>query len=323
MLKRLSELESYLKDHKVHTRVVVAAAKDENVLAAALAARQTGLVDVILTGNSQAIKDLAARNYYDLSGIKIHHEEDDRRAAQMAVGLIREGQAEILMNGEENYFGATILFRAATDKAAGIRRGKIMSHLALFELENYPKIISASDTVLNVLPNLQAKAAIVSNAVFFMRRLGVEIPKVAVLGAIEVVNEAMQATIDAALLSKMAQRGQIKNCIIDGPLAFDNAMSRESADQKGIVNEISGDADILLAPDIETANILYQSLVFFANAQVASVVLGASAPIVMTTKLDSAETRLRGILLGASSYVPMSYSWNAVNTETERDHETR
>jgi phosphate butyryltransferase len=307
MLKRLSDLEHYLKDNKVHTRLVVAAAKDENVLAAALEARRTGLVDVILTGDSGSIKETAARNNHDLSGIRVHHEEDDRRAAALAVELIRDGRAEILMNGEENYFGASIIMRAVLDRETGIRRGKIMSHMALFELEKYHKLITVTDTVLNVSPGLQAKAAIVSNAVFFMRRLGVEIPRVAALAAIEVVNESMRATIDAALLSKMSQRGQIKNCVIDGPLAFDNAISRESASQKGIVNDVSGNADILLAPDIETANVLYQSFVFFANAQVASIVLGASAPIVLTTKLDAMDTRVKGILLGASSYVPMNY----------------
>ena len=266
------------------------------------------LVDVIMTGNEREIRETFEKNGYDLSGITLYDAEDDRRAAELAVNFIKNDDAQILMNGEESYNGFNVVLRAVINKTSGIRRGKIMSHISLFELDNYPKLISITDTVLNVAPNLQAKAAIVSNAVFFMRRLGVEIPKVAALAAIEVVNEAMKATIDAALLSKMSQRGQLKNCIVDGPLAFDNAISRESAIHKGIINDVSGDADILLAPDIETANVMYQTFVFFANAKVASITLGASAPIVFTTKLDSLETRVTGILLGASSYVPISYA---------------
>ncbi len=308
MLTRLSEVENYLKENKIHTTLVVAAARDENIFNAVLQARNTGLVDVIMTGNEREIRETFEKNGYDLSGITLYDAEDDRRAAELAVNFIKNDDAQILMNGEESYNGFSIVLRAVINKTSGIRRGKIMSHISLFELDNYPKLISITDTVLNVAPNLQAKAAIVSNAVFFMRRLGVEIPKVAALAAIEVVNEAMKATIDAALLSKMSQRGQLKNCIVDGPLAFDNAISRESAIHKGIINDVSGDADILLAPDIETANVMYQTFVFFANAKVASITLGASAPIVFTTKLDSLETRVTGILLGASSYVPISYA---------------
>jgi len=177
-----------------------------------------------------------------------------------------------------------------------------MSHVAVFELEHYHKLVAVTDVAVNISPDLKAKAAIISNAVFLMRRFGIETPKVAVLAAIEVVNDKMPATMDAAMLSKMAQRGQIKNCIIDGPLAFDNAISEKSALHKGIKSEVSGDVDIL-APDIETAGTLYQSFMFFANAHVASITVGASAPVVLTTKLDTLETRFNSILLSASTYL--------------------
>lgn len=303
MINRLSDLEQYLNEKGVHTKCVVAAAHDENVFEAVLKARETGIVDVVLVGKESYIRDVFQQKGYDPHHVEIIDEPDDVNAAKIAVRMIYEKKAHILMNGQESYFGASIINRPINDPEYGIRRGKIMSHMALFELENYHKLIAVTDVAINIAPDLKAKTAIVANAVFFMRRLGIEIPKVAVLSAVEVVNEAMRATIDAALLSKMAQRGQLKNCVIDGPLAFDNAISKKSAEHKGIVSEVSGDVDILLAPDIETAGTLYQSFVYFANAHVASLTLGASAPIVLTTKLDSLETRYNSILLSASTYI--------------------
>jgi phosphate butyryltransferase len=303
MIKKLSDLEQYLNEKGVKTKLVVAAAHDENIFEAVVRARATGIVEVILVGNEHFIRESFEKNGFDPYAITIINEGDDVNAAKIAVKMIHDKKAHILMNGQESYFGASILARPVNDPDYGIKRGKIMSHMALFELPNYHKLVAVTDVAINIAPDLKAKAAIVMNAVFFMRRLGIEIPKVAVLSAVEVVNEAMPATIDAALLSKMAQRGQIKNCIIDGPLAFDNAISKKSAEHKGIVSDVSGDVDILLAPDIETAGTLYQSFVFFASARVASLTLGASAPIVLTTKLDTLETRFNSILLSASTYL--------------------
>ncbi len=156
-----------------------------------------------------------------------------------------------------------------------------------------------TDGGLNIDPDLKMKIAILKNAVFFMRRLGIETPKVAVLGAYELINETMEATVHAALLSKMAQRGQLRNCIIDGPLSIDNAISRQSAEYKGIVNEVAGDADILLCPNIEMANVLYKSVVYFANANCAALIVGASAPIILTSRSDSESVKLNSIKLAA------------------------
>ena len=303
MIKRLSDLEQYLRERNVKTRLVVVAAQDENVIEAVLKAKKTGIVDVTLVGNQQIIEDVFAQHNYELTGIEIIHEENDARAGVTAVKLIKEKKAHILMNGQESYFGASLISRPILDKENGIVKGKTISHVAVFELENYHKLVAVTDVAVNIAPDLKAKAAIISNAVFLMRRFGIETPKVAVLAAIEVVNDKMPATMDAAMLSKMAQRGQIKNCIIDGPLAFDNAISEKSALHKGIKSEVSGDVDILLAPDIETAGTLYQSFMFFANAHVASITVGASAPVVLTTKLDTLETRFNSILLSASTYL--------------------
>ena len=154
---------------------------------------------------------------------------------------------------------------------------------------------------MNIAPNLKDKIAIVNNSVSFLHKLGYQSPKVAVLGAVEMVNENMEATLDAALLSKMNQRDQIKNCVIDGPLAFDNAVSIESARHKGIKSEVAGDTDLLLMPDIEVGNVLYKSLVFFAKAKVASVILGAMVPIVLTSRSDSEQAKYDSILLAAAA----------------------
>jgi phosphate butyryltransferase len=303
MIKRLSDLEQYLRERNVKTRLVVVAAQDENVIEAVVKAKKTGIVDVTLVGNQKIIEDVFAQHNYDLSGMEIINEENNSLAGITAVRLIKEKKAHILMNGQESYFGASLISKPILDKQNGIVKGKTMSHVAVFELENYHKLVAITDVAVNIAPDLKAKAAIISNAVFLMRRFGIETPKVAVLAAIEVVNDKMPATMDAAMLSKMAQRGQIKNCIIDGPLAFDNAISEKSALQKGIISEVSGDVDILLAPDIETAGTLYQSFMFFANAHVASITVGASAPVVLTTKLDTLETRFNSILLSASTYL--------------------
>lgn len=303
MIKRLSDLEQYLRERKVKTRLVVVAAQDENVIEAVVKAKKTGIVDVTLVGNQKIIEDVFTQHNYDLSGMDIINEENNSLAGVTAVRLIKEKKAHILMNGQESYFGASLISKPILDKQNGIVKGKTMSHVAVFELENYHKLVAITDVAVNIAPDLKAKAAIISNAVFLMRRFGIETPKVAVLAAIEVVNDKMPATMDAAMLSKMAQRGQIKNCIIDGPLAFDNAISEKSALQKGIISEVSGDVDILLAPDIETAGTLYQSFMFFANAHVASITVGASAPVVLTTKLDTLETRFNSILLSASTYL--------------------
>ncbi|HQO02106.1 MAG TPA: bifunctional enoyl-CoA hydratase/phosphate acetyltransferase [Spirochaetota bacterium] len=303
MIKRLSDLEQYLRERNVKTRLVVVAAQDENVIEAVVKAKKTGIVDVTLVGNQKIIEDVFTQHNYDLSGMDIINEENNSLAGVTAVRLIKEKKAHILMNGQESYFGASLISKPILDKQNGIVKGKTMSHVAVFELENYHKLVAITDVAVNIAPDLKAKAAIISNAVFLMRRFGIETPKVAVLAAIEVVNDKMPATMDAAMLSKMAQRGQIKNCIIDGPLAFDNAISEKSALQKGIISEVSGDVDILLAPDIETAGTLYQSFMFFANAHVASITVGASAPVVLTTKLDTLETRFNSILLSASTYL--------------------
>ena len=296
MIKRLSELEDIAKK-SIKKSLVLAAAHDEHSLEAVSNAFQKGIVDAILVGDEGKIRKFAAQLNLDINGMSIIHESDNEKSVELAVKMVKKGEAQILMKGN---IGTALLLKGVLNKEWGLRKGDLLSHIALFEIEAYHKLISLTDAAMNIAPDLRAKVSIINNAVEFLNKLGVEKPKVAVLAAVEVVNDAMPATIDAALLSKMSQRGQIKNCIIDGPLAFDNAISLESAKHKGILSDVAGDADLLLVPDIEAGNVLYKSFVFFAGGRVASVILGASAPIVLTSRSDSEESKLNSIALAAS-----------------------
>lgn len=296
VLRYLSELKDLLADKPVR-RLVLAAAQDLNSLSSAIKAARDGFIEPILVGDKEAIQNIANSGNIDISGVRMIHEPDTELAVGIAVKMVRSNQADILMKGK---VGTSSLLKAVLNKEWGLRTGSLLSHIAIFEVEAYHKLIAVTDVAMNIAPNLQDKIAIVNNSVACLNKLGVEMPKVAVLGAVEMVSENMQATLDAALLSKMNQRDQIKNCLIDGPLAFDNAISLESANHKGIRSEVAGDTDLLLMPDIEVGNVLYKSLVFFAHAKVAAVILGASAPIVLTSRSDSDQAKYDSILLAAA-----------------------
>ncbi len=296
ILKHLADLRNLLAG-KPPRRLALAAAEDHNSLASALMAARDGFIEPILVGDKEEIQKLAEENGFDISGLRIVHEPDTVMAVEIAVRMVRSNQADILMKGK---VGTSTLLKGVLNKEWGLRSGALLSHFAIFEVEAYHKLIAVTDVAMNIAPNLQEKIAIVNNSVACLNRLGVQQPKVAVLGAVEMVSENMQATLDAALLSKMNQRDQIKNCIIDGPLAFDNAISLESAIHKGIRSDVAGDTDLLLMPDIEVGNVLYKSMVFFAHAGVAGVILGAAAPIVLTSRSDSDQAKYYSILLAAA-----------------------
>lgn len=296
ILTKLSDLQGLAKKSG-KKRLAVAVAQDEHCLEAVCAVDRMGLVEAILIGNEKKIKDIAAKFKLDVSKMKIINEEVDTVAVRIAVKMVREKQADILMKG---FISTAVFLRGVLDKENGLRKGDVLSHFALFEIPTYHKLLGLSDAAMIPAPDFKTKIAIVNNAVEFMNKLGYTKPKVAVLAAVEMVNEAMIATTEAALLSKMNQRGQIKNCIIDGPLAYDNAVSAASAKHKGIVSDVAGDADLLIAPDIEAGNMLYKSWGFSANAQLAAVVLGAAAPIVLTSRSDTEESKQASIIMAAA-----------------------
>jgi phosphate butyryltransferase len=295
-LTKLSELNELARKSK-KKRLAVAVAHDEHCLEAICAVNNMGLVEAILVGNEKKIKDIASKLSLDLGSMKIIHEEVDANAVRIAVRMVRDRQADILMKGNVS---TAVFLRGVLDKETGLRKGEVLSHFALFELPTYHKLLGLTDAAMIPAPDFKTKVALTVNAVEFMNRLGYPKPKVAVLAAVEMVNEAMPATMDAALLSKMSQRGQIRNCIIDGPLAYDNAVSAASAKHKGIVSEVAGDADLLIAPDIEAGNMLYKSFGFSANAKLAAVVLGAAAPIVLTSRSDTEESKQASIVMAAA-----------------------
>jgi phosphate butyryltransferase len=295
MFKTLSELEKLVLDKKICKRLVLAVSQDPHSLDAVHAAYHKGIIEPILIGSRPDTEKIINEHNYQFDGATFIHEPDAEAAVKLAVSMVHEHKADILMKGK---VATPTLLKGVLNKEWGLRSGSLLSHFALFEVDTYHKLIGVTDVAMNIAPSLQDKIAIINNSVTYMNKLGIAKPKIAVLGAIEMVNENMQATLDAALLSKMNQRDQIQNCIIDGPLAFDNAISFESARHKGIKSEVAGDTDLLLMPDIEVGNVLYKTLVFFAKAKVASIILGASAPIVLTSRSDSEESKYLSILLG-------------------------
>ncbi|WP_163531041.1 phosphate butyryltransferase [Halobacillus ihumii] len=296
-VNRLKTLDELL--HKIDQKnlkvVAVAQAADKEVLRAVKHALQLNIGHFLLVGDQPEIKNLAEQVELDLSqeGIRLKHSEAGL-AAEEAVKAVRNGEAHVVMKGQ---IDTKQLLKAVLNKQFGLRTNRVLSHVALFEVPNQEQLIFLTDAAMNIAPTLDEKVHIINNAVEVAVKSGWTVPKVAPLAAVEVVNSSMPATQDAALLTQMNRRGQIKHCIIDGPLAFDNAVNRQAADQKGITSEVAGEADILVVPTIEVANALYKSFMYFAGAKVAAVISGAKAPIVLTSRADSAQSKVYSLAL--------------------------
>lgn len=275
-------------------RIAVVAAHDEAVIQSLIPLYKKGLIQPTLIGNRDEIFRIADELGMDLSQINIIKETDPSKCAEIGVGLVGTGEADIIMKG---HLQTADLLRAVLEKEKGLRTGNLLSHCGVFEMPGYHKLLLVTDAGINIAPDLKQKMQIIQNAVTVMHSLDVERPKVAVLAAVELVNPAMPATLDAAALAKMAQRGQIGNCVVDGPLAMDNAVSLEAAKEKHIVSDVAGDADILLVPDIEAGNIMVKALVFLYNARTCGVITGAKVPLVVTSRADSSDTKHNSILL--------------------------
>ncbi|WP_181350045.1 bifunctional enoyl-CoA hydratase/phosphate acetyltransferase [Thalassobacillus sp. CUG 92003] len=297
-MQKLSQLNDQLNLHDTKV-VAVAQAADNGVLKAVKMALDKQLAHFLLMGPSDEIERAANEAKLDLtrSGVDIVPSSRNDAAVE-AVKAISNSQANVLMKG--NLPTKTIL-QAVLNKEFGLRKQGVLSHVALFEIPEQKRLIFLTDSAMNISPDLDEKAAIINNAVGTAQRIGYHTPKVAALSAVEVVNSAMSASTDAALLTQMNKRGQITGCDVDGPLAFDNAISLEAAKQKGIDSSVAGQADILLAPTIEVANSLYKSFVYFAHAKVAGIISGAAAPIVLTSRADSAESKVTSLTLAILS----------------------
>ena len=275
--------------------VSVAVAQDSSVLKAAEEAFSRGIADFLLVGDEAAIRTAAAEQEIDLSPFSIFHEPDPALASREAVKLVAEGRAAALMKG---LVDTSVLMKAVLDREMGMRTGRKLSHVAVFSLPTYHKLLFVTDAAINIAPDFETKIDIIQNAVEALRNLEIDCPKAALLAAKEKVDEKMPLTLEWEKLTQMNQAGEISGCILDGPLALDNAVSAESCAAKGISSEVGGDADILVCPDIEAGNILYKSLAFLAGGKNGGVVVGAKRPIILTSRADNSESKLISIALG-------------------------
>ncbi len=271
-------------------RTAVAYPLSEDSLTAALQAGELKHIEPVLVGPERRLAELLERLGRRIADFEVVDTPDDERAAAgVAAALARDGRVQMLMKGSlhTDHFMSAVVAREA-----GLRTERRVSHAFVMAVPAYPKLFMVTDAAVNIAPTLADKAGIAQNAIDLARALGVDRPKVAVLCATESVNPAMPATLDAAALSKMADRGQITGGIVDGPLAFDNAISREAATMKGIVSAVAGDADILLVPDIEAGNMIYKELTWLAGASMAGLVLGTRVPVLLTSRADSVQARI-------------------------------
>ncbi len=276
--------------------VSVACAQDKDVLLAVDKAREAGIVDAILVGDEEKIREIAAENSVNLSNYRVVDKKDLVEAAREAVRLVSSGEAHMLMKG---LVDTSIVLKAVLDKEIGLRGDSILSHVAVFEIEGWDRLFYVTDAAMNIAPNLDAKKKIIENAVKVARSLEVEVPKVACLCAKEKVNEKMPDTVDAKALEDMNRNGELKDCLVGGPFALDNAISEEAAKHKGMDHPVAGRADILMTGDIEAGNVLYKSMAFFAKSKNAGIIVGARKPIILTSRADNEEAKLNSIILGS------------------------
>lgn len=275
-------------------RIVVAAAHDEDVLLAIHEAARMEVARPLLIGQKDRILKIAREKDLDLESYALIDEADDAKACQLAVRIIREGGGDAIMKG---LVGTAVLLKAILNRETGIRDRELLSHIGLFFIEKIGRFVMVTDAAMSIAPDLPTKIQLINNAVHVMQLLGIDQPHLACLCALEQVNEAMPATVDAAELARLNRQGRISGCLVGGPLALDNALFPEAARHKGITDPVAGNADILLMPNIEAGNVLYKALSFLCDSPGAGLVIGASAPVILTSRSDDHETKLHSIIL--------------------------
>lgn len=293
MLKKLENILQEAKK-KQSMKIVVASAHDLHVMESVKMAVSNGLLEPILVGRSHDIKKYAAEIHLNISSFEVIESSDDIDSAFKAAQCIKDKRADIIMKG---MIPTNIFLKSIIDLEKSIGNQCIMSHVALVQVMGYHKLLTISDVAMNIRPNVDEKKAIINNALGVVHKLGNDLPKVAILGPYEKPNLKIQSTLDAQKLVEMYKNGIISGCFLEGPLALDNAISKESAFIKGIQGHVAGDADILICHDLDSGNVLYKSLVFLAGAQTAAVVAGASVPVVLTSRSDDALNKLYSIAL--------------------------
>lgn len=293
MSKSFEELISKA-NQKTLKKVSVSNAQDEPVLQAVKAAKEQNIATAILVGDEAKIREIAASIDMDLTDFEIINEPDTEAAALKAVELVHNGKADILLKG---LLETKTFLKSVLNKEVGLRTGKMLSHVCVFEIEGINRLLFFTDVAFNTYPTLADKVNIINNAVEVAHACGIECPKVAPLCAVETVNPKMQPTVDADNLTKMYEGGDFKGCQIYGPLSMDLAIDPEAAVHKGVTNLVAGHADILLFPNIDAGNITYKILVRTAKVKIGNVLVGTSAPVVLTSRSDDFETKLNSIAL--------------------------
>ena len=296
MITKLGELFAAVLQRPKRTLVVVSA-NDEHSVEAACSAVQNGLVNAVLIGDQDRIQDICRSLKMDAGQIRIIHEPDDRLAAEKAVQMIRKGEGDLLMKG---LISTDKFIKAILDKEKGlVEKGSVLSHVTVIENPNYYKLMVASDVAVLPLPDLGQKIQMIRYMVTTASALGIQVPKVAVLAPSEQLLLQLDSSRDAAILSKMSERGQIKGCLVDGPLALDVAIDREAAEIKGITGNVAGDADCLLFPNLDAGNVFYKTNMKLAGAESAAMLVGAMVPVVLTSRGDSTLTKQYSIALAS------------------------
>ena len=292
--KKFEELLALVDTKADKKTVALVRAEDDHALEAVAEVVKKGLIDAVLVGNREAIKKTAEKIGFSVTDDQIVDAEDPESAAAEGVKLIREGRADFLMKGK---LETSQMLRPVVNKQTGLNKGGVMSHVSLTEVPAYHKMVLTTDGGMLPYPTLEQKKHIIENAVYVMNRLGYEEPKVCVLAASETPNPKVPESMEAAALKEMNQKGEIENCIVEGPISFDLAMVKEKAEIKGYESPCAGDADILIVPNIHAGNILGKCLIEMANSKMAGLIVGAQCPIVLTSRGASSEEKFNSLML--------------------------
>jgi phosphate butyryltransferase len=303
-IENFDQLLAFVKS-KEKKKLAIASAEGEEIVEAVKRATDAGILQAVLIGDGPRINDICQKLKFDLNEVEIIDAKDPKLASQLAVELVKRKKADMLMKGKVD---TSTLLKAVLDKEKGLRGGRLLSHVAVMEVENYHKLMLVTDGGMNINPDVNKKVDILKNAIEVAGKLGIDKPKVSCLAAVELVNPEMQETVDAAVLVKMAERGDIsreagsfgKDVIIDGPVAFDIAVDSQSAQMKGIISPVAGDTDIFLVPNIAAGNIFVKALIYLAKAKVGGIVVGGGAPILLLSRSDTAAMKLYSMALGAA-----------------------
>ena len=298
MLKNLEAMAELVKANPKKKRIVLCCAHDEHSLDAVYEAYKDGIVTPIFVGKEEEINKICNEEGFDFGDVTIYNIDDDVDCAKKAVELIRNGEGDFLMKGKMQ---TADLLKQVVNKETGLQIGKIMSHVGIFEIPNYHKLVVMTDGGMLVSPDLEKKAKVINNAVETLHNMGYENPKVGVLCAAEKLNEKAQESVDAAALKEMNEKGEISGCIVEGPISYDIALNKEIADFKGFESPVAGDADILIVPNMAAGNMLGKSWCLTAGGEMAGIIVGAKAPIVLTSRGATAEEKFYSIVFAAAT----------------------